>query len=69
MEDDCLFIDVPTGDLKDKDWPCRRCVATHPACADPKLTQTLLICLEKGMFDGIPATKVLLKPITGWYKI
>ncbi|XP_045159072.2 RNA pseudouridylate synthase domain-containing protein 1-like isoform X2 [Mercenaria mercenaria] len=65
VNDDFVFIDVPTGDLQDDEWPGRRCVSTHPACKDPKLTQTLLICLEKGLFNGAPATKVVLKPITG----
>ncbi|XP_060602466.1 RNA pseudouridylate synthase domain-containing protein 1-like [Ruditapes philippinarum] len=65
VEDDIVFIDVPTGDLEDKEWPGRRCVSSHPACKDPKITHTLVIALEKGLFDGSPATKVVLKPITG----
>lgn len=64
VEEDCMFIDVPTGDLPNEDLP-RRCAVTDPACLDPRDTQTLLICLERGSFDGKPATKVVLKPITG----
>ncbi|KAL4237194.1 RNA pseudouridylate synthase domain-containing protein 1 [Mactra antiquata] len=65
LEDDMLYIDVPTGDLIDNDWPGRRCILTHPCCKHPKQTQTLIVKLETGYFDKEPVTKILLKPITG----
>ncbi|XP_077284224.1 RNA pseudouridylate synthase domain-containing protein 1-like [Arctopsyche grandis] len=34
-------------------------------CLNPKKAQTKILVLEKGLFDGDPATKILLKPLTG----
>lgn len=35
------------------------------ACENPKPSQTKLRVLEYGAYDGEPATKVLLQPLTG----
>ena len=64
-----VYIDVPTGDLADDVWRGRRCTANHPACSDPRETQTLAVCLERGSYSGSPASKVLLLPVTGTYCI
>lgn len=34
-------------------------------CVNPRTSVTRLLVLERGVFDGYPATKVILKPITG----
>lgn len=65
VADNLVYIDIPTGDLVDEEWPGRRCVVEHPQCSDARFTQTLLVCLNRGMYDSQPATKVLLKPYTG----
>ena len=60
-----VYIDVPIGNLVDLDWPGRMCTAEHPECADPRETQTLVVCLQRGQYSGSPASKILLLPITG----
>ncbi|XP_052776941.1 RNA pseudouridylate synthase domain-containing protein 1-like [Mya arenaria] len=63
--DEAVLIDVPIGRLDDAEWAGRMCAADHEKCDVPRPTATLLVCLERGMYGDKPATKVLLKPITG----
>lgn len=65
LEQDAVYIDVPIGKLVDADWPGRMCTVDHPDCAEPRESQTLLVCLERGQYRGSPASKILLLPITG----
>ena len=65
FEEGSVYVDVPTGDLLDDEWPGRMCTADHPACSDSRETQTFMMCLEKGHYSGSPASKILLLPITG----
>lgn len=65
LERSIVYVDVPTGDLVDDVWQGRRCTADHPTCSDPRETQTLVICLERGTYSGSPASKILLLPVTG----
>ncbi|XP_077590774.1 RNA pseudouridylate synthase domain-containing protein 1 [Stigmatopora nigra] len=41
------------------------CIDGTEGCENPKPSQTLLTVLEYGLYDGGPATKVLLQPVTG----
>lgn len=41
------------------------CIEGTEGCENPKPCQTELTVLEYGRYDGEPATKVLLKPLTG----
>lgn len=41
------------------------CIEGTEGCENPKPCQTELTVLEYGLYDGAPATKVLLKPLTG----
>lgn len=41
------------------------CIEGTEGCENPKPCQTELTVLEYGLYDGKPATKVLLKPLTG----
>ncbi|XP_072298733.1 RNA pseudouridylate synthase domain-containing protein 1 [Eucyclogobius newberryi] len=41
------------------------CIEGTEGCENPKPCQTELTVLEYGLYDGEPATKVLLKPLTG----
>uniref|UniRef100_A0A8C6WMT0 RNA pseudouridine synthase domain containing 1 n=1 Tax=Neogobius melanostomus TaxID=47308 RepID=A0A8C6WMT0_9GOBI len=41
------------------------CIEGSEGCENPKPCQTELTVLEYGLYDGEPATKVLLKPLTG----
>jgi 23S rRNA-/tRNA-specific pseudouridylate synthase len=40
-------------------------ISEKPYCHQPKLAFTRLLVLELGLYNNYPATKVLLKPITG----
>ncbi|KAL3289995.1 hypothetical protein HHI36_023374 [Cryptolaemus montrouzieri] len=61
---DCLEINSPIGeDTRDTE--------IHKMCCDknfyinPKKARTFMIVLEKGIFKDYPATKILIRPITG----
>lgn len=41
------------------------CIEGTEGCENPKPCQTELTVLDYGLYDGEPATKVLLKPLTG----
>ena len=41
------------------------CTGDKPYCDKAKAAHTRLLTLERGLYDGYPATRVLLKPITG----
>ena len=69
LEENVYYIDIPTGELIDDIWQRRRCTADHPACSDPRETQTLVVCLQKGKYSGSPASKILLLPITGTFTL
>lgn len=43
----------------------RMCTGEKPYCLHPKAAWTRLLVLERGLYAGDPATKVLLKPLTG----
>ncbi|XP_052257368.1 RNA pseudouridylate synthase domain-containing protein 1-like [Dreissena polymorpha] len=65
VHNESTLIDIAIGPLVDQEWPGRMCAVDHPHCSDPRPTKTLFMCLERGTYDGQPATKVLLKPFTG----
>ncbi|KAK3091598.1 hypothetical protein FSP39_021044 [Pinctada imbricata] len=60
-----LIIDKKIG--KDSSYTeiWRMCIDDEENCVDPKEAVTELICLEEGLYDGQPATKILLIPQTG----
>ena len=41
------------------------CSSDKQFCQFPKAAFTRLLVLQKGFYDGYPATKVMLKPVTG----
>ena len=41
------------------------CTADKPYCQKPRSAHTRLLTLQRGIYEGYPATKVLLKLITG----
>lgn len=41
------------------------CSSDQSYCRNPRSASTRLLVLQKGFFNGFPATKVMLKPITG----
>ena len=43
----------------------RMCTSTDPHCVSPRSAHTRMLVLQRGVYDAYPATKVLLRPITG----
>ncbi|XP_063225590.1 RNA pseudouridylate synthase domain-containing protein 1-like [Bacillus rossius redtenbacheri] len=43
----------------------RMCVASSPHCESPRPASTRAVVAQRGLYDGAPATKLLLRPITG----
>lgn len=43
----------------------RMCIEGNPNCTSPRSAHTRLLVLERGIYATYPATKVLLRPITG----
>lgn len=43
----------------------KMCTTDNRSCVSPKTACTILLVLKLGYFDNYPATKVLLRPITG----
>lgn len=41
------------------------CTSEKPYCLKPKSASTRLLVLQKGLYDDYPATKIMLKPVTG----
>lgn len=60
-----LCIDVGIGQDSRPGCGHRMCTQDKEYCTNPKPAVTCLLVLERGFYDDAPATKVLLKPITG----
>nr|CAD7203488.1 unnamed protein product [Timema douglasi] len=43
----------------------RMCTSSNLNCTSPRPAQTRMLILQRGLFDNYPATKVILRPITG----
>ena len=60
-----VFIDAAVG----KDTSVldihKMCTANRVECSNPRPARTVLVSLEHGYYNGHPASKVLLKPVTG----
>ncbi|XP_054272046.1 RNA pseudouridylate synthase domain-containing protein 1-like [Macrosteles quadrilineatus] len=52
-------------DAREVNGSHRMCTTDEISCLYPRTAHTLLLVLQRGLFDGYPATKVLLQPITG----
>ncbi|KAJ8955376.1 hypothetical protein NQ318_003473 [Aromia moschata] len=58
-------IDIPIGeDIREKNIQ-KMCTANCKFCMKARTAKTIFIVLEKGLYDNYPATKVLVRPITG----
>uniref|UniRef100_A0A1B6JPT6 Pseudouridine synthase RsuA/RluA-like domain-containing protein n=1 Tax=Homalodisca liturata TaxID=320908 RepID=A0A1B6JPT6_9HEMI len=62
------FIEIKNGigeDAREVEGNHRMCVEEDQSCLKPRSALTKLLVLQRGIYDGYPATKVLLRPITG----
>uniref|UniRef100_A0A146LKN6 RNA pseudouridylate synthase domain-containing protein 1 n=1 Tax=Lygus hesperus TaxID=30085 RepID=A0A146LKN6_LYGHE len=62
-----LEINLPIGELKSEMTGSHRMTVVNDqgTCVNPRPATTRLLVLERGIYGGYPATKVILKPITG----
>jgi len=64
--DQKIDISAAIGDDSTPEWlRIRMCTPAQDTCVNPREARTKLLVLERGSFNGKPATKVLLAPITG----
>lgn len=64
--DDKIDISAAIGDDSTPEWSkIRMCTPAQSTCLHPRAARTKLLVIERGTFNGKPATKVLLAPITG----
>lgn len=63
---DRLDISYAVGDDGRAEWEkLRMCTPRQAYCLKPRPCRTKLVVLERGSYNGYPATKVLLAPVTG----
>ena len=61
-----IIYSVSLGDDSTPEWnKIRMCTPASGTCLHPRPARTKLLVIERGRFNGKPATKVLLCPITG----
>ncbi|KAF6212623.1 hypothetical protein GE061_013149 [Apolygus lucorum] len=62
-----LEINLPIGELKSEITGSHRMIVDNDegTCVNPRPATTRLLVLERGIFEGYPTTKVILKPTTG----
>ena len=66
LEEDHLDVRVAIGKDSHPDWENIRMVpASDPGCVKPKQSRTKMMVLERGLYRDMPATKLLLFPVTG----
>ncbi|CAF3851225.1 unnamed protein product, partial [Rotaria sordida] len=59
-----IFVDVPIGENASS-YGRIMCTNDHPYCTYPKTAQSHVDVLEHGEYDGKPASKVLVRILTG----
>ena len=60
-------IEINAAIGRDSNYPdvYRMCLENEPGCEKPRNAKTTLYLLEHGLYDGNPASKVILVPHTG----
>ncbi|XP_075223360.1 RNA pseudouridylate synthase domain-containing protein 1-like isoform X2 [Lycorma delicatula] len=63
---ECFDIKEPIGEDKSEiNSSHRMCISGNECCISPREAHTRLLVIERGVYGSYPATKVLLKPVTG----
>ncbi|KAM7288580.1 RNA pseudouridylate synthase domain-containing protein 1 [Ixodes scapularis] len=65
VRDDRVLVDSPIGEDERPQHSHKMCTADKDYCVSPRDAQTRLLVLWRGLLKGRPATKVLLRPVTG----
>nr|CAD7447549.1 unnamed protein product [Timema bartmani] len=61
-----IYINEAIGeDSQEEHGSHRMCTPSDLNCTSPRPAQTRMLILQRGLFDNYPATKVILRPITG----
>ena len=62
-----MVIEAAIGEDYSSEGAHKMCTDLSPNCLKPREATTFLTLLETGLYDGRPASKVLLIPKTGMY--
>lgn len=66
LAEDRLDIHFNIGkDLRPEFRNVLMCTGDNEYCLEPKSAETRLLVLERGLYSGYPATKILLRPVSG----
>ncbi|XP_014326899.1 RNA pseudouridylate synthase domain-containing protein 1 [Xiphophorus maculatus] len=65
VENETQTLDFAIGKNSMEGKTHMMCIEGTEGCENPKPSQTELMVLEYGVYDGDPVTKVLLQPLTG----
>ena len=66
LQPEQVDVRVDIGKDSRPEWENIRMVAgSDPYCVKPKQARTKVKVLERGLYRGKPATKLLLSPVTG----
>nr|CAD7576398.1 unnamed protein product [Timema californicum] len=61
-----MYMNEAIGeDSREERGSHRMCTSSDLNCTSPRPAQTRMLILQRGLFDNYPATKVILRPITG----
>nr|CAD7414207.1 unnamed protein product [Timema poppensis] len=61
-----MYMNEAIGeDSREERGSHRMCTPSDLNCTSPRPAQTRMLILQRGLFDNYPATKVILRPITG----
>lgn len=65
IKQDYLAVDSDIGSDSRPEFSHCMCTSDKEYCVSPKTALTKILVLEKGSYDGKPATKILIKPMSG----
>ncbi|PRD19904.1 UNVERIFIED_CONTAM: rpusd1 [Trichonephila clavipes] len=65
VEEDTIVINKAIGYDSRPDFSYRMCSSDKEYCIQPKWAKTKLLVLQRGTYNGKPATKLLMKLVTG----
>ncbi|GFT53605.1 RNA pseudouridylate synthase domain-containing protein 1 [Nephila pilipes] len=65
VEEDTIVINKAIGSDSRPDYSYRMCSSDKEYCIQPKWAKSKLLVLQRGIYNGKPATKLLMKLVTG----
>ncbi|XP_018570654.1 RNA pseudouridylate synthase domain-containing protein 1-like, partial [Anoplophora glabripennis] len=65
LSKEIIDVDMAIGEDIREQTIQKMCTANSQYCVKSRAARTIFIILDKGLFDNYPATKVLIRPVTG----